>query len=65
MIGQARSIIPLLSFPDIIPHKICSQETASMNSNPDSALCEIMVIRASAGRADGKVNLHDISRELV
>lgn len=36
-----------------------------MYSNPDRALSEIKAIRTSARRAEGKADLHDISRELA
>lgn len=45
--------------------RIRSQKAASMYSNPDRALSEIKAIRTSARRAEGKANLHDISRELT
>ena len=37
----------------------------SVYPNPDRALSEIKAIRASVRRAEGKVDLHDISRELA
>jgi len=46
-------------------YRIRSQKVASMYSNTDRALSEIKAIRASARRAEGKVDLHDISRELT
>ena len=46
-------------------YRIRSQKVASMYSNPDRALSEIKAIRASVRRAEGKVDLHDISRELA
>ena len=36
-----------------------------MYPNIDRALFEIKVVRASVMRAEGKVDLHDISRELA
>jgi len=46
-------------------YRIRSQKAASMYSNPDRALSEIKAIRTSARRAEGKADLHDISRELA
>ncbi|KAG0633533.1 hypothetical protein HOY80DRAFT_1104625 [Tuber brumale] len=45
-------------------YRVRSQKAASMHSNPDRALSEIQAICASVRRAEVRVDLHDISREL-
>ncbi|CAZ83056.1 unnamed protein product [Tuber melanosporum] len=45
-------------------YRIRCQKAASMYSNSDRALSEIQAICASVRRAEARVDLHDISREL-